>query len=69
MSLDSSLKAGGGLQRHRNVLSRPERIAKLSAAGKFDLEKDQALGLPKVGNRKLVAGKKTTKKKDEGDSK
>ena len=68
MSLDSSLKAGGGLQRHRNVLTRPERIAKLQERGKFDFDQDQALGLPKVGNRKLVAGKKT-KKKDEAESK
>ena len=30
MSLDRSLKAGGGLTRHRNVLTRPERLAKLS---------------------------------------
>jgi small basic protein (TIGR04137 family) len=63
MSLDPSLKiGGGGLQKHRNVLTRPERVARLGTQGKFDLEKDNPLGLPKVGNRKVVTGGK--KKKD-----
>lgn len=62
MSLDSSLKTGGGLTRHRNVLTRAERIAKLQAADKFDAAAKgnnsdqkirQPLHLPKVGNRKL----------------
>lgn len=61
MSLDSSLKAGGGMQRHRNVLTRPERIAKLASTGKFDPDAGAPLGLPKVGNRKITAGKKTKK--------
>ena len=58
MSLDSSLKAGGGMQRHRNVLTRTERIAKLAERGKFDDKDGKPLHLPKVGNRKIVAGKK-----------
>lgn len=59
MSIDSSLKSGGGLERHRNVLTRAERIAKLADNGKFDTDSDDPLGLPKVGNRKIVtAGKK-----------
>ncbi len=58
MSLDRSLRSGNALATHRNVLSRAERIAKLSALGKFDTSKaGKALGLPKVGNRKLKAGK------------
>jgi small basic protein (TIGR04137 family) len=67
MSLDSSLKTGGGLQRHRNVLTRAERIAKLKDNDKFDADakKDireggkkitKPLHLPKVGNRKLKSG-------------
>ncbi len=56
MSLDRSLKSGGGLARHRNVLSRPERIEKLAAKGQFDKETGVPLGLPKVGNRKVVTG-------------
>ncbi len=65
MSIDNSLKVGGGMAKHRNVLTRAERIAKLSANGKFDMDKDTALGLPKVGNRKIVAGNKSKKKKGE----
>lgn len=66
MSLDNSLKVSGGLAKHRNVLTRTERVAKLASQGKFDMESDNPVGLPKVGNRKLTTGKKTTKKdKDE----
>ena len=67
MSIDSSLKSGSGLVRHRNVLSRAERIAKLASLSKFDPVSDNALGLPKVANRKIVAGGKSSKKakKDE----
>ncbi len=66
MSLDSSLKVGGGLVRHRNVLTRAERITYLSQRGKFNLEAGDPLGLPKVGNRKVVtAGKKKKKGTEE----
>ena len=65
MSLDPSLKTGGGLARHRNVLTRAERISRLSSRGKFDLTSGDPLGLPKVGNRKVVTGGKSSKKKDE----
>ena len=64
MSLDASLKSGGGLSRHRNVLTRAERVAKLAEAGEFDQESDNPLGIRKVGNRKLVTGKGSKKKKD-----
>jgi len=57
MSLDRSLRSAGHLTRHRNVLTRPERIAKLAEKGKFDLDLSDPLGLPKVGNRKVVAAK------------
>lgn len=62
MSLDSSLKIGGSVTGHRTVLTRAERIAKLAAAGEFDKKDGDPLGLRKVTNRKVVAGKK--KKKD-----
>jgi len=65
MSLDSSLKTGGGLAKHRNVLTRAERVAKLAEKGKFDMEKDDPTGLPKVGNRKVFIGGKKKAKKDE----
>jgi small basic protein (TIGR04137 family) len=63
MSIDRSLKTAGGLTRHRNVLTRDERIAKLAEQGQFDTQKDDPIGLPKVGNRKVVAAGKTKKKK------
>ncbi len=68
MSLDRSLKMSGGLIKHRNVLKREERIAKLIEQGKFDPEKDNATGLPKVGNRKITAGKKTKKRGPDADA-
>ena len=58
MSMDPSLKISGGLIRHRNVLTRAEKVARLKSRGKFDLQKDSPLHLPKVGNRKLITGKK-----------
>ena len=64
MSLDPSLKIGGGLAGHRNVLTRAERIAKLQAMGELKDSESKALGLRKVGNRKVVAGGKSKKKKD-----
>ena len=69
MSLDNSLKLSGGLTKHRNVLTRTERIAKLVKQGKFDMSSDNPVGLPKVGNRKLISGKKTTKKAPEAEAK
>lgn len=63
MSMDRSLKAGAGLIRHRNVLTRGERIDRLQADGKWDPTKP-VTGLVKVGNRKLIVGGKTEKKED-----
>ena len=57
MSLDRSLRSAGLLTPHRNVLTRPERVAKLAEKGKFDTLTSNPLGLPKVGNRKVVAAK------------
>jgi len=62
MSLDRSLKAGSNLAQHRNVLTRAERIARLKENGEFDPATGRPLGLRKVANRKIAAGKKTTKK-------
>ncbi len=58
MSLDPSLKPRGGNFGHKNVLTRAERIEKLKSLGKFEPGKTNALGLPKVSNRKLVTAKK-----------
>jgi small basic protein (TIGR04137 family) len=56
MSLDKSLKARGALVRHRNVLTRAERIEKLKDLGKWDLDKD-VFALPKVAHRKVTTKK------------
>jgi len=60
MSIDRSLKIAGGLTRHRNVLTRAERIAKLTEQ-EARQEKDSVFGLPKVAHRNLKVGKKIKK--------
>lgn len=62
MSLDRSLKTASSLSRHRNVLTRAERVAKLTDKGFFKASETDPLHLPKVGNRKVAAGGKTAKK-------
>lgn len=48
MSLDRSLKTKGNYAGVRSVLTRAERIAKMTADKKFDAKKNNALGLPKT---------------------
>ena len=57
MSIDRSLKVKGALSRHRNVLTRAERIEQLKDEEKWT-EGDSVLGLPKVAHRKGHAGRK-----------
>jgi small basic protein (TIGR04137 family) len=57
MSIDRSLKLRGALTRHRNVLSRAERIEQLKDEERW-AEADSVFGLPKVAHRKSHAGKK-----------
>ncbi|MDO8302793.1 MAG: small basic protein [Sedimentisphaerales bacterium] len=57
MSIDSSLKVKDTLSRHRNVLSRAERLEMLKEQERWN-EDSSVLGLPKVSHRKSVAGKK-----------
>jgi len=61
MSLDRSLKSANSLERHRNVLSRAERIEKLKAQDRWSAEQG-VFGLPKVANRKAAVGAKTKAK-------
>lgn len=62
MSLHRSLKTkSGALNQHRNVLTRAERIAKLSDEERFSMEKNSALGIVKVRSIKVAAGKKPKK--------
>ena len=64
MSLDRSLKTHGSLFRHRNVLTRTERLAMLEDEGRWD-ESQSIFGLPKVGHRKANVGGKAKKAKSE----
>ena len=57
MSIDRSLKVKSALERHRNVLSRAERVEQLKKDEKWD-DDDSVFGLPKVAHRKSHAGKK-----------
>lgn len=57
MSIDSSLRIKGALTRHRNVLTRAERIAKLKEEERWS-EGESVFGLPKVVHRKSHAGRK-----------
>ncbi|MFQ5502427.1 MAG: small basic protein [Phycisphaerae bacterium] len=67
MSIDRSLKSQGALARHRNVLTRTERVQILADQEKFDVEKDSPTGLPKVPHRKVTVGGKSKKKAAEGE--
>lgn len=60
MSMDNSLRRKASLSRHRNVLSRAERIVELQKQERWQEERSP-LGLPKVGHRKVKAAKKAKK--------
>ena len=60
MSLDRSLRAANALVRHRNVLTRDERLAKLKEDEKWH-EGRSVFGLPKVAHRKQSVGGKASK--------
>ena len=69
MSIHRSLATSGRARRHRNVLTREERIAKLEDEERWD-ETKAVWGLPKVRSIKPVAGGKKKKKEEkaaEGD--
>lgn len=57
MSVDRSLKIKNALVRHRNVLTRAERIQVLKDEERWT-EEQSVLALPKVAHRKSTAGKK-----------
>ncbi|CAN5419844.1 hypothetical protein BH10PLA1_BH10PLA1_01380 [soil metagenome] len=56
MSMDRSLRGASSLVRHRNVLTRAERLDRLAEVDKWDASKP-VLGLPKVANRKQALAK------------
>ncbi len=65
MSVDRSLKLKGALVRHRNVLTRAERVQILKDEERWT-EEQSVLGLPKVAHRKSAAGKKSKAEAAEG---
>ena len=64
MSVDKSLRLKDSLTRHRNVLTRAQRIEQLVIAGKFVEDENSPFGLPKV---RVIKIKKRGKKKEEKD--
>jgi small basic protein (TIGR04137 family) len=65
MTIDKSLRVKRGATRNRSVLTRVERIARLTETDAWK-EGDSPLGLPKVRVRKLTMKKKKKKKEEEG---
>ena len=63
MSMDRSLKVASALTRHRNVLTRAERIAKLKEQERW-VDSGSVFGLVKVAHRNVKVGKKTKKKEE-----
>jgi small basic protein (TIGR04137 family) len=60
MSIDRSLRLKSSLERHRNVLSRAERVAHLVEQDRWG-DRTSALNLPKIAHRKAKAAKKKPK--------
>ena len=59
MSMHRSLKTqSGALNEHRNVLTRAERIVRLTEQDRFVADEDSPLNLPKVANRAVRTAKK-----------
>jgi small basic protein (TIGR04137 family) len=65
MSLDRSLKGANALIRHRNVLTRAERLVRLTDEEKWNDSKS-VYGLPKVANRKQELAKAVKEEAAEG---
>jgi len=63
MSIDRSLRLKDALVRHRNVLTRAERIEKLKDEERWE-DGGSVLGLPKVSHRKVHVTKKAAKEKE-----
>lgn len=67
MSIDRSLRLKASLSRHRNVLTRAERVATLMEADRWDEDKSTALHMPKVSHRKVKAAAKKKKKTEDAE--
>jgi small basic protein (TIGR04137 family) len=64
--MDRSLKSKASLSRHRNVLTRAERMKILEDEERWTPEKG-IFGLPKVAHRKAAVGGKVKKAPKEGE--
>lgn len=64
MSVHKSLRTGGSLTKHRNVLTRSERIKVLEEGGEWREGQHNVLGLRKVKSIKVAAKKKAAKKEE-----
>jgi small basic protein (TIGR04137 family) len=67
MSVHKSLRTGGSLTKHRNVLTRSERIKFLEEGGEWREGQHNVLGLRKVKSIKVAAKKKAAKKEEAAD--
>ncbi len=67
MTLDKSLRIRSGSTKQRNVLTRPERLAKLIETERWQ-EGDSVFGLPKVRVEKLAMKKKKKVKKEDEEA-
>ncbi|MDG1874761.1 MAG: small basic protein [Mariniblastus sp.] len=68
MTIDKSLKIKAGAAKTRNVLTRPERLAKLIDEDRWN-PGDPVYGIPKVRVVKLAMKKKKKVKKEDEDEK
>lgn len=67
MSMDKSLKSKNTLQRHRNVLTRAERVQAMKESERWT-DDTSPFGMPKIVHRKAAVGKKDkAEKKTEGE--
>lgn len=64
MTIDKTLKVAAGIIKQRNVLTRPERLAKLMETDRWQ-EGDSILGMPKVRVQKIALKKKKKVKTEE----
>ncbi|MDR1612221.1 MAG: small basic protein [Planctomycetota bacterium] len=69
MGIHSSFRSSGGATKHRNVLTRLERLEKLEGAGRWDAKGNDLFGLPKVRSIKVAMKKKKKKEAEEEDAK
>ena len=69
MSIHSSFRSSGSAAKHRNVLTRLERLEKLESAGRWNTAEQGLFGLPKVRSIKVAMKKKKKKDAEEDDAK